>query len=232
MSKKETKKEKIVLNAQVRKTFGKKLKSLRKEGKIPANIYGPDFKSLAITVDLKEFIKTYKTAKETGIVYVKVEKEEIPALIKNIQKHPVNHSILHVDFRKVDLKQQLETEVPLKIIGQSPAVLEKNGVLLTQTNSVLISALPENIPSEITIDISNLKEIGQEIKIADLPANKNYQILTPKDKVIVSVIAHKEESTQPETTPPPQEEVPQEIKPEEKESLSSKETQPPKSTTN
>ncbi|MGB9707664.1 MAG: 50S ribosomal protein L25, partial [Microgenomates group bacterium] len=125
--------EKIILKVELRQVFGKKLKSLRKQGLIPGNIYGPDFKSQAVSVNFKDFIKVYKQAKETGVVYLELKEEKIPVLIKNIQRHPINESILHVDFRKIDLKQKIETEVPVTIVGESPAVVEKKGVLLTQT---------------------------------------------------------------------------------------------------
>lgn len=216
-------KEKILLNGQPRQIFGKKLKKLRKEGNIPGNVFGKDFKSQAITVSYKEFVKIYKKAKETGVVYLRIKDKEIPVLIKNVQKHPVNNNILHVDFRKIDLTQKIQTEIPIKIIGVPPAVSEKKGVLLTQTSSILISCLPEKIPSEITIDVSKLTDIGQEIKIADLPITKDYEILYPKEKVIVSITAHKEESITPEISTPPTEE----IKKEEETSKETKtETQP------
>lgn len=198
--KKPTLKEKLKLEVQLRKLIGKKAKKLRKQGLIPANIFGPEFKSKAISVNLKDLLKTYKIAKETGVVYLNLDKEEIPVLIKNIQRHPVNDFILHVDFRKIDLKKKIETTVPVKIIGQSEAVTQKGGVLLLQTELINIEALPEDIPQEIEVDISVIKDIGQEIKISDLKKSDKYEIKTEADKVIVSVVEHKEESINPDTT--------------------------------
>lgn len=192
--------EKISLIANIRTLTGKKVKKLRKQGLIPANIYGQDFKSQAISVNTKDFFKVYRLAKETKIIYLSIDKKEIPVLIKNIQKHPVTDQIIHVDFRKIDLKKKIETEVPIKTIGVSEAVSQKGGILLIQSQSVIIEALPENIPQEIEVDISVLKEIGQDIKVADLPKSEKYQIKSPAEKVLVTVIAHKEESVAPETT--------------------------------
>lgn len=194
--------EKIILEVKKRQLTGKKAKKLRKQGLILANIFGENFQSQSISVNFKEFIKIFKIVKETGIVYLKLDNEEIPSLIKNIQYHPVNNQILHVDFRKIDLKKKIETEVPVKIINQSEAVTQKGGILLVQTENLLIESLPENIPQQIEVDISVIKDIGQEIKVSDLPVNEKYQIKTNKEKVIVSVIAHKEESVKPETTTP------------------------------
>lgn len=191
--------EKLSLSAIKRDIFGKKLKKLRHEGKIPANVYGPDFKSLSVTLEVKDFNKVYKVAEETGIVYLSVDKQEIPVLIKNVQEHPVQHLLLHVDLRKVNLSQKIETQVPIKITGESSAVKEKGGVLLTLSDEVKVEALPQDIPHEIEVDISKLAEIGQEIKVADLTKNAKYEIKEESEKLIISVIAHKEESLVAET---------------------------------
>ena len=192
---------KLILEVTSRTIFGKKLTKLRKEGLIPANIFGPQFKSTAISIPAKNFITAYKTARATGIVYVKLDKQEIPVLFKNIQRHPVTDEILHADFRKIDLTKKIQTEVPVKVIGQSEAVTQKAGVLLTQSDSLLVEALPKDIPSSIEVDISVIKELGREIKVGDLAKSTTYTIVTPPEKVIVSVVEHKEESIVPETAP-------------------------------
>lgn len=194
-----TNQQKISLNVSPRKVFGKKLNQIRKEGILPANIFGTDFKSVSISVPMKDFIKTYRAARGTSVIYLTLEKEEIPVLIKKVQRHPIHNLVLHVDFRKIDLKQKIETEVPVKVVGVSIAVTQKGGVLLTQTNKLLVNALPQDIPTEISIEISKIIEIGQEIKVADLPKSSTYEIKTDPTRVIVSVIAHKEESIVAET---------------------------------
>lgn len=198
--KKPTLEERLKLEVQLRKLVGKKVKKLRKQGLIPANIFGPEFKSKAISINLKDLLKIYKIAKETAVIYLKLDKEEIPVLIKNIQRHPINDFILHVDFRKIDLNKKIKTAVPIKIIGQSEAVTQKGGILLLQTELINIEALPENIPQQIEVDISVIKDIGQEIKISDLKKSDKYEIKTEADKVVASVVEHKEESITPDTT--------------------------------
>ncbi len=199
--------EKIILEVKPRTVLGKKLRKLRKEGIIPANIYGTDFPSQSISVNMRDFTKVYKTARETGVVYLKLDDKEIPTMIKNLQRHPVNDYILHADFRKIDLKKKIETEVPVKIVGTSEAVVQKSGVLLTLSEALLVEALPQEIPQAIEVDISSLKEIGQEIKVADLKKSEKYEIKEEPNKVIVSVVEHKEESITPETTTPTAPEV-------------------------
>jgi len=200
MTKAKSSSEKLVLKVDPRTVFGKKLRKLRHGGVIPGNIFGPEFKSISVSTQFKDFVKVYKTAKETGIVYIALDKEEIPVLIKQVQRHPVNDSVLHVDFRKVDLKKKIQTEVPVKATGISEAVAQKGGVLLTLSETLLVEALPGDIPQQIDVDISSIKELGQEIKVSDLPKSAVYEIKTPVEKVVVSVVAHKEESITPETT--------------------------------
>ncbi len=191
--------QKLHLDAQARTLFGKKLRKFRHQGNVPANVFGPKFKSLSVSVELKSFNKIYKVAEETGIIYLKVAKDELPVLIRGVQRHPVSHSLLHIDFRKVDLSQKIETEVPIKTVGQSEAVVQKGGVLLTQANTVKVEALPEEIPHEVEIDITPLTEIGGEIKVANLPKSDKYTVKEDPEKVLISVIAHKEESLVAET---------------------------------
>lgn len=191
--------EKVFLKVELRRVFGKKLNKIRKQGFVPGNVYGPDFKSQSISVLQKDLIKTYKKVGETGVVYLSLDKDNIPVLIKTIQKHPVSGFLLHIDFRKIDLSKKIETAVPVKTIGVSEAVSQKAGVLLLLSDTLLVEALPKDIPSHIEVDISAIKEIGQEIKVADLEKSDKYEIKTLAEKVVVSVIAHKEESIVPET---------------------------------
>ncbi|MEK7177781.1 MAG: 50S ribosomal protein L25 [Patescibacteria group bacterium] len=191
--------DKVSLKAELRTVFGKKLNKVRKQGLVPSNIFGPDFKSKSISVVYKDFVKIYKKVGETGVVYLSLDKENIPVLIKSIQKHPLSSLLLHVDFRKIDLSKKIEANVPVKTIGVSEAVSQKAGILLIQSETLLVEALPEDIPSSIEIDIAVIKEIGQEIKVFDLKKSDKYEIKTPVEKVILGVVAHKEESIVPET---------------------------------
>jgi large subunit ribosomal protein L25 len=199
MKKSASSSEKVALKVELRQVFGKKLKKIRKQGIIPGNVYGPDFKSQSVSVLQKDLIKTYKIVGETGVVYLLLDKKEVPVLIKSIQRHPVSGFLLHIDFRKIDLSKKIETAVPVKTINVSEAVTQKGGVLLIQSDTLLVETLPEDIPSHIEVDISVIKEIGQEIKVSDLKKSDKYAIKTPGEKVIVAVIAHKEESITPET---------------------------------
>lgn len=198
-SEKNTNKQ-VALSVSNRTVLGKKVRKLRKDGLLPGNVYGSDFASTAITAKYADFAHVYKIVHETGVVYLSLDKKEIPVMVKHIQRHPLDSSVLHVDFRKVDLTKKVVAEVPVKVVGISEAVAQKGGVLLTQSTHLSVEALPQDIPAAIEVDISVLKELGQDIKVATLPKTEKYVVMTDPEKVVVSVTAHKEESVIAETT--------------------------------
>lgn len=212
--KKENSKEKIILKGEKREILGKKVKKLRKEGWLPANIYGREIKSQSIKVKIKDFIKAYKKAGTTQIIYLslKGEKKELPVLIQNVQKHPTTDSFLHADFRHVNLASTIKTLIPLKLKGESEAVKSGEGVLLSLTEELMVEALPQNLPEKIEIDISSLKKINDEIRVKDLKIVGDYKIVEPPNKVIVRIIAHKEETTESQVVSPETVEVTKEKK--------------------
>jgi large subunit ribosomal protein L25 len=106
---------------------------------------------------------------------------------------------MHADFKKVDLLIKLEAQVPIIIVGESEAIAQNKGDMLTLVNSLYVEALPTDMPQEIEVDISTLKEIDDEIKVSDLKKSGNFVITDEADTVIVRIAEHKEESLEPET---------------------------------
>lgn len=190
----------VKLPVTVRTLLGKKVKKLRREGNLPANIFGTDFKSQSVSMKYTDFAQVYKIVHETGIVYLQLDKAEIPTLVKHIQRHPLDSTVLHVDFRKIDLSKKILTSVPVKVTGISEAIAQKGGILLTLSPHLEVEALPQDIPTAIEVDISVIKELGQEIKVSQLVKSPSFTIMTDAEKVVVSVTAHKEESIIAETT--------------------------------
>lgn len=195
---KTTKPVRLELSVEARTIVGKGVKKLRREGKLPANVYGEDFASQSVTVDRIEFTKVYRHAKETGVITVHVDGKDVPVLIQNTQKHPLSGNILHVDFRKVNLKKKIEASVPFLFVGESEAATKKGGDLITQTTHLTVEALPDDLPESIEIDLTKLVEVGDEIKISDLPKNAAYEVMDEPEKVIVRVNLHVEESVEPD----------------------------------
>lgn len=196
--------EKINLTAEKRELTGKRVYRLRKKGLLPGNIFGPGMDSIAVSVDRSEFMDVYKQAEETGVVNIKVGTKSHPVLIRAVQYHPLSDEILHIDFRKINLKEKIETEVPVRVVGDSPAVKEKKGDMTIHIDYLTIEALPQEIPSTIEVDISSIVTFEDTITVADIPPNESFVLVTDPETLIVSVSAHIEESQEPnlETSEP------------------------------
>ncbi len=190
--------EKTTLAVEKREVMGKKLKTLRADGKAPANIFGKDFPSTAISVSEHDFLKLFRKVGETQVLYLKLGKDEIPVMVAHVQKHPVLGGPLHIDFKKVDLKKKIEAEVPVVLVGEAEAVSHKIGEVHQLIDTLTVEALPSDIPQSIEIDVTHLKEIDEAITIGSLKADSGYIFTEDAETVVVKIAEHKEESTEPE----------------------------------
>lgn len=179
----------IELAAEKRNVLGKKVKNLRQEGFVPAELYGHEVENVHLTVSAKDLIKALKESGESSIINLNISGDKRPVLTYNIQRHPVKENIIAVDFYQVRLDEKVETTVPIELVGESPAVKEKDGVLLQVIRELNIEALPTDIPRSINVDISSLIEIDQTIYIKDLNIGKGVKILAELEAVVVTVQA-------------------------------------------
>lgn len=174
---------KITLKSTKREIFGRKVKRLRKEGLIPANIFGNKIKSHSISVDAKEFAEVFKKAGETQII----ELEDKSVLISNLQRDPISGSVIHIDFRQVDLKEKIEAKIPVEIEGESPAEKQNLGTVVQQMHEIEVEALPSDLPEKILIDASTLVEVDQAIYVKDLKVDNKVEIKTDPELIVVKV---------------------------------------------
>lgn len=180
--------EKYQLKAKKRTLLGRKVKQLRKQGLLPANIYGSKVKSQAVEVPFTDFKQVFRKAGETKIVDLVLEdKDTYPVLIHNVQIDPLSGKPLHADFYRVNLKEKVKTKVPVTLIGSSPAVIQKIGLLLQTLNEVEIEALPADLPEKIEIDVTPLTNLDQELKVSDLKVPKGVTVLTDINLGVVKV---------------------------------------------
>jgi large subunit ribosomal protein L25 len=209
MSDKSDKKEKIKLSVEKRKITGRKVKVLRRDGFLPANIYGKKVKSLAVQLKTEDFLPVFKEAGETALVELKLAGEEKmrPALIHNVHFHPVSGDPLHADFYQVDLKQKVTSKIPVELIGESPAVKEKVGILIQPLNEVEVEALPTDLPEKIEVNISDLKAINDTVSLDEVKIPSGVKILTDQKEILAKIEPLAKEE---EVAPPAEEEVPAE----------------------
>ena len=177
------------LAAEKRTVFGKKLKTLRKSGILPANVTGKHIKSFSVQVKLDEFRKVFAEAGETGLVGLEVDSQAYPVLIHEIHWDPVYGTPLHADFLEVDLTEMVEATVPIEIVGDSPAVRAEEGVLVQQMHEVQVEALPTDLPEKIEVDISALEKADDNITVSQLLVDRSKVEIKEDDseRIVVSI---------------------------------------------
>jgi len=181
--------EEIVLQAEKREVVGKQVKALRRAGKLPAVLYGPHISSQAIMLDFREANRVLPSLTSSQLIVIDVDGEKHTTLIKEKQRHPVRGTIQHVDFRAVSMTEKLRANVVIELVGESPAVKEYNGVVVTGQEALEVECLPKDLPERIIVDISILAKIGDSIHVSDVKAPENVQILTNPTEMVVLVTA-------------------------------------------
>jgi len=209
--------DKKILNAESRVIKGRKVKKLRKEGIVPANIFGKKVKSKAISIKLDDFKKVYREVGETGLINLEIkdkgQKEDRAVLISNVQMDPVSDIPVHVDFHQVDLKEKVTADVPVELTGVSPAEKQSIGTVVLYIDEIEVEALPGDLPEKFIIDISKLEAVDQAIYVKDLDIDKSKveikmdleEIITKveppqKEEVIETVIEEVEGETKEESS--------------------------------
>lgn len=180
--------QQIPLAGQKRDVLGRKVKKLRKEGLVPAHIFGHKIETIHAQVNSHDFRKVYEKAGETGVIDLSIDSKSHPVLVRSLQIHPVTDEILHIDFYQVNLLEKVKVHVPLEIVGEAPAVEKKIGLLLTPVTEVEVEALPTDLPESIQVDVSNLHAIDDAIKVADLKIDRaKVEVLAEPELVVAQI---------------------------------------------
>ena len=181
--------DKLKLKLEPRKTLGRKVRSLRREGLLPGNIYGKGVKSLSVQTSLKEFQDVFSKAGETTIVELSVAKETKtrPVLIHQVMVDPVTGQFLHADFQQVDLSKAVKVAVPIELFGEAPAVKE-GGVLVQLLKEIEVEALPADLPDKFTVDVFGLTEMNQGITLKQLKAGDKVKLVAENlEELVVKI---------------------------------------------
>ena len=188
----------VVLEAQKRAVFGKKLKNLRSQGKIPAVMYGPKEPVLAILVDQKEFKKVLSEAGESSVVTLRLGEDERETLIYDVGLNPVTDEPIHADFYVFEKGKPIRAHVQLEFTGIAPGVREQGGTLVKVMHELEVEALPRDLPKAISVSLESLTEIGSQIAVRDLKVGSGITILAPETEIIASIAAPREEKIEEE----------------------------------
>jgi large subunit ribosomal protein L25 len=181
----------LELTLDAREAQGKANKRLRREGIVPGVVYGKGEGSTNVQVDAKTFETLYRAAGRTSVVKFRLPgaSRATSGFIKSVQRHPLTRQALHVDYYLVNLNVEMEVDIPLVFVGEAPAVEETGGTLLHNLSSVHVKALPNDIPHEITVDVSTLTSLDVAIHVADLNLNRDLvTVLTDGETLVATVV--------------------------------------------
>ena len=177
---------KIQIKAEPRELTGKKVKYLRAEGKLLGVIYGRKIESFSIMMDSKEVTKQLRSVSSSTIVEILLGKETYPAILRGKQRHPLKDILMHVDFQAVSMDAVLRVNVPVIIVGESPAVAAIGAFLTTGIDSIDIEVKAMDMPESFVIDVSELVNIGDSVAVEDLDISEDIIVYTnPRDMLAV-----------------------------------------------
>jgi large subunit ribosomal protein L25 len=178
------------LNATHRTTLGRKVNTLRKEGLVPAELYGHGIENIHLSVDAKKLEEVYDESGESVMVNLVIDADagkKRPIIINDLALDPVTDEILSADFYQVRLDEKITVYVPIIFTGVSGAVKDEGGILVKAMQEIEVEALPNDVPKEIVVDISKINHIGESIHISDMDIASNIEVLVDAETVIATV---------------------------------------------
>ncbi|NGP45802.1 50S ribosomal protein L25/general stress protein Ctc [Bacillaceae bacterium SIJ1] len=160
--------------------------TLRNEGFFPAVVYGYNMENTSVAVSYAEFVKTIREAGRTGVLDLAIEDgKNVQVMLHDIELDPLKDQVVHADFIAVDMKADVEVEVPVVLDGEAKGAKE-GGVVQHLEHNLLVRAKPADVPESIHIAISEL-EINDSINVGELTADGNYEILTDPETTILTI---------------------------------------------
>jgi large subunit ribosomal protein L25 len=177
------------LSVEPREVLGKKVAALRRSGVLPGNVYGRGLESVSVQIATESFESTLKTLVANEVIDLKLKGERgtRPVVIHRVQRHPLGKGILHAEFYQVSLREKMRAEVPVVLVGKSDAVETYNGILLQESETVHVEALPLDLPSSVELDVSALAELDTSLHVRDLVFPGNVTVLSDPDVVVARV---------------------------------------------
>ena len=181
----------IRLELEPRLVTGKKVKQLRRAGTIPVHLYGPGEEPRSLQCENRQLLRVLALAGSTNPVNLTIKGEggEKLAFAREIQWSPIRSELLHVDFMTVSVTEKVTAQVPINLVGESPAARETGGSVAQALYNLDVEALPLEIPNEVVIDLSQLVETSSVVRAGDLPLDSNVTLITDPDAMVVRVDA-------------------------------------------
>jgi large subunit ribosomal protein L25 len=177
----------LALNPSPRSVVGKQVKALRRGGITPLVMYGSKVDAVPLQADSKELARVLKQAGGSRLITVNTGSGSQQALARAVQREPISGQILHVDLFAVSMTETINVEVPLVLMGKSPAVDRGEGVLVTGLGSIEIEALPGDLIDNVRVDLGGLNKVGDALHVKDVQVPSTIKILTDPDEMIARV---------------------------------------------
>jgi large subunit ribosomal protein L25 len=182
----------LELTAEPRTLLGKRVRRLRRQGIVPANIYGHGA-SRPIQAPARALDHLLAHGGRTGIVAIAFDGRSETALLKEIQRDPRSGAILHIEFQAVSMEEEVTSTVPLRFVGESPAVSKLGGVMTHPRTEVSVTARAGDLPDSIEVDVSTLAELSDAIHLSDLVVPSSLRLNNPPEEVLAIVLPPKVE---------------------------------------
>lgn len=173
---------------------------VREQGMIPGECYGSGKDNASIQMDYQSFRKAYIQAGDNTIIELEIDGTKHPVLVQDVQFDPVHDTIKHVDFKFVDMKVEVVANIPVNLIGESPAVKNMGGTLVQNLHELEVKCLPADLPHEFEVDITSLVDFHSAIHVSDVAISDNVEILNSLEQTIATVAAPRAEE-EPEEAP-------------------------------
>ncbi|MBI2448396.1 50S ribosomal protein L25 [Candidatus Microgenomates bacterium] len=177
------------LIAKKREEKGARLGPLRQIGITPGVVYGKGKTNVNISIDLKEFNRVFRQAGENSLIELNIEGENTPrnVLAHDVQLDPLRDEAIHIDFYEVKMDEEIETTIPIKFVGESTAVKDLEGTLITNKTEIEVKCLPANIPHELEVNLEKLKTFEDSITASDIKLPANVEMITDLKETIALV---------------------------------------------
>lgn len=176
------------ITATTRETLGKQVNVLRKQGQMPVVLYGNDVKNQHLAVDAKNFGQVYRHAGSSTLIDVVIDdKKPVKVLVNDAQYDPMTGALIHADLLQVKLDEKIQTEIALTFVGESPAVKDMEGNLVTTKDALKVEAYPQDLVSEIEVDISPLATFDDKLTVADIKVPKGIEIIDDMEETLAVV---------------------------------------------
>lgn len=182
--------EELILEAKTRDITGKQVRRLRREGWVPAVMYGHETKPLNLKVEARPLQHLLQEAGGSRLITLRVEGSADPHMVlaREIQRNPITRDLLHVDFYEVVMTEKITAEVPIELRGESPIVKKGQGLLFQGLDTIEVECLPSDLIPEIVVDLSLLTEVDQAIMVKDLQLGSAIEILTEPEEIVVKIL--------------------------------------------